>query len=65
MRSVVIDSEQAALLEEIGERMMREYDERAIKVLAIALAYRYAPFACNIDESAGMADVVDLHSRRV
>ena len=67
MRRVAIDAEQAALLEEIGERMLREQDERATKILALTLAYRYAAFECEIDESAGLAEVVQLgeYSRKV
>ena len=63
VRQVTIDSEQAAILEELGERMMREHDDRAFKVLAIPLAFRYAPWACDIDESAGMAEVHDIRER--
>ena len=64
-RVVVIDAEQAQILEELGERLMREHDERAFKVLAVSLAYRYAKpsFECDVDESAGLAEVVDLRER--
>lgn len=65
MKQVAIDAETAAILEELGERMLREHDDRAFKILSLALAYRYAPFACDIDESAGIAEVVDLRSNRV
>lgn len=64
-RTVVIDAEQAAILEELGEQMLRDRDDRAFKVLAVSLAYRYATpaFVCDVDESAGMADVVDIRER--
>lgn len=41
-RKVVIDAEQARILQDIGEQMLRDHDERATKVLALTLAYRYA-----------------------
>lgn len=63
MKQVAIDHEQAEILEELGERMMRDGDDRAFKVLSIALAYRYAPYVCHIDESAGMAEVHDIRER--
>lgn len=69
-RAVVIDAEQAQILEEIGEQMMRDHDDRAFKVLAISLAFRYAKpvaFKCDVDESAGLAEVIDMYgySKRV
>ena len=71
IRYVALDSEQAALLEEVGVDLLREGDEeRATKLLAIHLAWRYAKtqrFACDVDESGGLAELLDLHdfSKRV
>lgn len=70
IRAVPIDALQADLIEEIGLELMRKGDERASRVLAIFLAWKVSRraevsdipvFRCDIDESAGMADVVELH----
>lgn len=41
-RLVAIDAEQAQILEDVGVDLMRTNDERAMKVLAISLAYKWA-----------------------
>lgn len=75
VRAVPIDAEQHALIEEIGLELVAKDYARASKLLAIALAWRVSPairispadqrararvFRCEPDESAGMADVVEL-----
>lgn len=70
-RLVVVSAEQAGILDDIGQQLLRNHDERATKVLALVLAWRYAAtdrsFVCKVDESAGMADVIELdgYSRRI
>ena len=65
IRTVPLSREQMEFLEELGFELGRERKHHlATKVLAIALAWRGAPtlrFECDIDESAGMAEVVELH----
>jgi hypothetical protein len=39
---VAISAEQAQILEDVGVRLMREQDERAMKVLSLSLAYKFA-----------------------
>ena len=64
IRTVPIDSEQAAKLERLGVDLMREGEyEDATMLLAIALAWKVSPvaqFKCNVDESAGQAEVISL-----
>lgn len=70
-RAVPLDEEQYLLLEDLGKAAMRAKDhELATKLLAIALAWKVAPivrFGCDIDEFAGMAEVVELqgYSKKV
>lgn len=73
-RSVPLTEEQYLFIEDLGKELLRAAQhETATKLLAIALAWRVSPevpnvFACDgIDESAGMAELVNLHdfSRRV
>ena len=72
-RSVPLTEEQYLFIEDLGKELMRAAQhETATKLLAIALAWRVSPevpdvFACDIDESAGMADLHDLsnYSRKV
>lgn len=70
-RLIAMSAEQALILEELGEEMLRLQDDRAMKVLALSLAYKFAKptfpenvypigysqkvFACNPDESGGIA----------
>ena len=53
------------MIEDLGIAALREGDQEiGTKLLAIALAWKYAPavsFACDIDESAGMAEVFEMH----
>ena len=70
IRSVPLDETQVALIEEIGVELMRRGDLRATTLLAAVLQWRLLgqpAFSCDVDESAGMAEVVELHdySRRV
>ena len=71
IRTVPIDSEQAAKIELLGLDLMRkgkEWHQDATMLLAIALAWKVSPvaqFKCNVDESAGLADVHDLHGHSV
>ena len=42
LRSVAITDEQAQILEDVGVEMMREQDDRAMKLLSLSLAYKFA-----------------------
>lgn len=76
VRAVPMDAEQAHLIEELGLELMRRHDDRATRLLTIFLTWKIsspatlqnipAAFRCDVDESAGMAEVVELHgySRR-
>lgn len=70
-RAVPMDEEQFLFIEDLGKALMREgQTETATKLFAIALSWKVAPivrFGCNVDESAGMAEVVELqgYSRKV
>jgi hypothetical protein len=60
-------------LERIGQDLLRRGDEAAVEVLSLVLYMRSeavgqgVQFRCEIDESAGMAEVVELdgYSRKV
>lgn len=77
VRAVPIDALQADLIEEIGLELLRKGDrDRATQLLTVYLAWKVSrparvadipAFRCNVDESAGMAEVVELHgySRKV
>ena len=70
MRAIALSDEQAAAIEEVGQELLAKNDHRATALLSAVLAWRYAmplEFHCNVDESAGMADVIDfqMHSRKV
>ena len=74
IRTVPLDIEQARLIEEVGKELLGAGDPRATKLLTIYLAWTYSPealyhreFHCDVDESAGMAEVVQLqgYSRKV
>ena len=39
---VAIDAEQAKILEDVGVALMRADDDRAMRVLSISLAYKWA-----------------------
>lgn len=41
-RPVTMTFEQAQILEDLGVRLMREQDDRAMKVLSLSLAYKFA-----------------------
>lgn len=41
-RRVAMSAEQAQVLEDVGVQMMRDQDDRAMKVLALSLAYKFA-----------------------
>lgn len=61
--------EDIVAMEKAGEFLFRHHESTvALEVLTIALRLRQSiGFACNVDESAGMADVIELqgYSRRV
>ena len=68
MRAIALSFDQAVTIEEVGQELLAKGDQRATTLLSVVLAWRYAmplEFHCNVDESAGMAQVVDLHSRKV
>jgi len=67
VRAVPVDAEQHALIEEIGLELIKTDYTRGSRLLWIALAWKVSPpartarvFRCEPDESAGMADVVEL-----
>lgn len=64
-RAVPLDEEQYLLIEDLGKAALREKNhELGTKLLVIALAWKVAPivrFGCNVDESAGLAEVHELH----
>ena len=70
-RSVEIDEQSIAELEELGLELLSAGDIRATKLLTLALAWGFAAetpaFHCHIDESAGLAELyaLDAHSRKV
>jgi hypothetical protein len=70
LTSIYVSYDQAVILEQIGEELLRQRDDRAPAVLALVLQYRmFAPksnvvelqsysrkvFACDVDESGGLA----------
>jgi hypothetical protein len=71
VRAVAMDAEQASLIEELGLELMRQGDERSTRLLTIFLAWKISSratlsniptaFRCDPDESAGLAEVVELH----
>lgn len=74
-RHLKVCFEDIEALEKAGEELMRSSKpSEGLNVLTVALRLRqewalYEPpaFACDVDESAGMAEVTDLHdfSKRV
>ncbi len=63
-RAVPLDVTQITVLEEIGMELVRAGDVRAPVVLSVVLQWRSLgrpAFAFEPDESAGLADVVELH----
>lgn len=70
LRSVAVSAEQIATIESVGQDLLRQGDAtRGLALLALCLAWRSvgiviapARFQCEPDESAGLAEVVDLHS---
>ena len=62
IRSVPLDETQVALIEEIGVELMRRADPRAATLLTVVLQWGLlGQFACDPDESGGMAEVVELN----
>lgn len=59
MRMVAMSDEQARILEELGVDLMRAQDERAMKVLSLSLAYKFARDL----EPPPPDNVVDLRER--
>jgi hypothetical protein len=67
-RLVPISQEQAQILEDVAVQMMRDNDEkRAIKLLALSLAYKWAkPTEPPLPENVvPLVDRIDSYSRRV
>ena len=63
MRAIALSDEQAAAIEEVGQELLHAGDHRATALLSVVLTFRAAmplDFHCNVDESAGMAEVVAL-----
>lgn len=68
-RHLKVCMEDIEAIEKAGEELMRSSKpSEGLSVLTIALRLREAwrlfdppAFACDIDESAGMADVIELH----
>lgn len=73
IRSVALNEHDVEELEQLGYDLLHAGDIRATKILTLALAWQFAPevkpqeFHCEIDESAGLAELYELdpHSRRV
>lgn len=42
LRTVAMSAEQAQILEDVGVRLMREQDDRAMKLLSLSLAFKFA-----------------------
>ncbi len=70
-RSVPIDAECMAAVEAVGLELLRADDPRASKLLSVVLRWKvsreigdpdFPHFACDVDESAGLAEVVELQS---
>lgn len=62
-RTVTITGEQAKILEDVGVDLMRRSDSRAMKVLSISLAYKWAkpkvpPMPDNVVELRGFSKKV-------
>lgn len=67
-RLISVTESQIAAIEQVGLDLIRQKDERASTLLSVVLAYRCARgFVCDVDESAGMAEVAELngYSKRV
>lgn len=71
-RTVPIHADAIRDIEDLGTKLLYAGDVRATVLLTLALAWKYAPevkpaFVCDVDESAGMAEVhrLDPHSRKV
>lgn len=72
LRTVAIDYETIQTIESVGEDLLRQDDpDRGLRLLTLVLTWRSLgkrEFHCDdIDESAGLADVVELngYSRKV
>ena len=62
-RTVAMSKEQADILEQLGVDLMRVDDDRAMKVLALSLAYKFAkPLAPPLPDNVV---VMDTFSRKV
>jgi hypothetical protein len=62
-RPVLMTDEQAQILEDVGVELMRQQDDRAMKVLSLSLAYKFAapiepPLPSNVVQ-------LDPYSRKV
>lgn len=60
-RQIVLEAEQAYMLEDLGQELLRRNDLRATQVLAIVLAWRFSSGSGSEPEEAGLAEVVELH----
>lgn len=65
LRTIAVDSETVRLIEIQGERLLREGENYAgTNLLTFVLSWqnlgRPVEFHCDIDESAGLAEVVEL-----
>lgn len=71
-RNVPIHDDAIRDIEKLGTDLLLAGDVRASLLLTLALAWEYAPtvpppFKCEVDESAGLAEVyaLDKHSKKV
>lgn len=59
-----LSREDVALIESAGKALLRKREnDLGLRVLGLALVLRSQQgwFACDVDESAGLAEIVDLH----
>jgi hypothetical protein len=60
---MTLTREDVQTLEAAGKALLRHHEnELGTRVLVLALLHRPPVFACNVDESAGMAEVVELQN---
>lgn len=73
LRTVAIDYETIQCIESVGEDLLRQQDnDRGLRLLTLVLTWRTLGkrgqgnleriFECDVDESAGLAEVVELHN---
>lgn len=64
-RTVYIDAAELAAVEAGADALVRAGDyDNWVKLAALALKWKFngePVFACDVDESGGLADVVELH----